>query len=59
MISFKSPTNQVTGFNLQAVWLSGCNVTIHNRCRDSVANCAKMKQKVRPVSLLNVCPSVW
>uniref|UniRef100_A0A8B9KXN7 Rho/rac guanine nucleotide exchange factor (GEF) 2 n=1 Tax=Astyanax mexicanus TaxID=7994 RepID=A0A8B9KXN7_ASTMX len=24
-----------------------CNVTIHNRCRDALANCAKMKQKVR------------
>uniref|UniRef100_A0A4W4EVW2 Rho guanine nucleotide exchange factor (GEF) 1a n=1 Tax=Electrophorus electricus TaxID=8005 RepID=A0A4W4EVW2_ELEEL len=24
-----------------------CNVTIHNRCRDTLANCAKMKQKVR------------
>uniref|UniRef100_A0A8C2C4K8 Rho/rac guanine nucleotide exchange factor (GEF) 2 n=1 Tax=Cyprinus carpio TaxID=7962 RepID=A0A8C2C4K8_CYPCA len=23
-----------------------CNVTIHNRCRDTLANCAKMKQKV-------------
>ncbi|GAA6099769.1 rho guanine nucleotide exchange factor 2 isoform X4 [Tachysurus ichikawai] len=22
-----------------------CNVTIHNRCRDTLANCAKMKQK--------------
>uniref|UniRef100_A0A8C7GC54 Rho/Rac guanine nucleotide exchange factor 2 n=1 Tax=Oncorhynchus kisutch TaxID=8019 RepID=A0A8C7GC54_ONCKI len=24
-----------------------CNVTIHNRCRDTLANCVKMKQKVR------------
>uniref|UniRef100_A0AAY5L7N6 Rho/rac guanine nucleotide exchange factor (GEF) 2 n=1 Tax=Esox lucius TaxID=8010 RepID=A0AAY5L7N6_ESOLU len=23
-----------------------CNVTIHNRCRDTLANCAKMKQRV-------------
>ncbi|TSN21173.1 Rho guanine nucleotide exchange factor 2 [Bagarius yarrelli] len=31
------------------VWVVGgraCNVTIHNRCRDTLANCAKMKQKI-------------
>lgn len=27
--------------------VAACNVTIHNRCRDTLANCAKMKQKVR------------
>lgn len=42
------------------VCLSACNVTIHNRCRDSLASCAKMKQRVRPVllSLLITCLSV-
>ncbi|TWW65843.1 Rho guanine nucleotide exchange factor 2 [Takifugu flavidus] len=25
--------------------LSSCNVTIHNRCRDTLPNCAKMKQR--------------
>uniref|UniRef100_A0A672RD75 Rho/Rac guanine nucleotide exchange factor 2 n=1 Tax=Sinocyclocheilus grahami TaxID=75366 RepID=A0A672RD75_SINGR len=29
-----------------------CNVTIHNRCRDTLANCAKMKQKVRRLALV-------
>ena len=24
-----------------------CNVTIHNRCKDTLANCTKVKQKVR------------
>lgn len=26
--------------------LSACNVTIHNRCKDTLANCTKVKQKV-------------
>ncbi|XP_056618746.1 rho guanine nucleotide exchange factor 2 [Triplophysa dalaica] len=29
-----------------------CNVTIHNRCRDSLANCAKMKQKQQRLALV-------
>ncbi|XP_051999866.1 rho guanine nucleotide exchange factor 2-like [Xyrauchen texanus] len=29
-----------------------CNVTIHNRCRDSLANCAKMKQKQQKLALV-------
>ncbi|XP_046732205.1 rho guanine nucleotide exchange factor 2 isoform X2 [Silurus meridionalis] len=28
-----------------------CNVTIHNRCRDTLANCAKMKQKQQKLAL--------
>ncbi|KAK7157142.1 hypothetical protein R3I93_008574 [Phoxinus phoxinus] len=28
-----------------------CNVTIHNRCRDTLANCAKMKQKQQRLAL--------
>ncbi|KAG9278489.1 rho guanine nucleotide exchange factor 2 isoform X1 [Astyanax mexicanus] len=28
-----------------------CNVTIHNRCRDALANCAKMKQKQQKLAL--------
>ncbi|XP_053544558.1 rho guanine nucleotide exchange factor 2 isoform X2 [Ictalurus punctatus] len=28
-----------------------CNVTIHNRCRDTLANCAKMKQKQQKLVL--------
>uniref|UniRef100_A0A669EDP0 Rho/Rac guanine nucleotide exchange factor 2 n=1 Tax=Oreochromis niloticus TaxID=8128 RepID=A0A669EDP0_ORENI len=42
----------------EALSCPACNVTIHNRCRDSLASCAKMKQKVRAVSLslfLPVC----
>lgn len=27
--------------------LPACNVTIHNRCKDTLANCTKVKQKVR------------
>ncbi|KAM3873565.1 rho guanine nucleotide exchange factor 2 [Diretmus argenteus] len=29
----------------EALSCPACNVTIHNRCRDSLANCAKMKQR--------------
>ncbi|XP_051573988.1 rho guanine nucleotide exchange factor 2 isoform X1 [Myxocyprinus asiaticus] len=29
-----------------------CNVTIHNRCRDALANCAKMKQKQQRLALV-------
>uniref|UniRef100_A0A8C6PE42 Rho/Rac guanine nucleotide exchange factor 2 n=1 Tax=Nothobranchius furzeri TaxID=105023 RepID=A0A8C6PE42_NOTFU len=35
----------------EALSCPGCNVTIHNRCRDSLASCAKMKQRVTPVHL--------
>ncbi|XP_031442549.1 rho guanine nucleotide exchange factor 1a isoform X2 [Clupea harengus] len=28
-----------------------CNVTIHNRCRDSLPNCAKMKQRQQKMAL--------
>ncbi|KAM7421693.1 hypothetical protein PAMA_015711 [Pampus argenteus] len=44
----------------EALSCPACNVTIHNRCRDSLASCAKMKQKqqklamVRNSSLQNV-----
>uniref|UniRef100_H2UDE3 Rho guanine nucleotide exchange factor (GEF) 2a n=1 Tax=Takifugu rubripes TaxID=31033 RepID=H2UDE3_TAKRU len=31
----------------EALSCSTCNVTIHNRCRDTLPNCAKMKQRVR------------
>uniref|UniRef100_A0A3Q3WXY9 Uncharacterized protein n=1 Tax=Mola mola TaxID=94237 RepID=A0A3Q3WXY9_MOLML len=41
----------------EALSCPGCNVTIHNRCRDSLANCAKMKQRVRPV-YLSICLSL-
>ncbi|KAG1928607.1 rho guanine nucleotide exchange factor 2 [Pimephales promelas] len=30
-----------------------CNVTIHNRCRDTLANCAKMKQKQQRLATLH------
>ncbi|XP_056255211.1 rho guanine nucleotide exchange factor 1a isoform X2 [Seriola aureovittata] len=30
-----------------------CNVTIHNRCRDTLPNCAKMKQRQKTVLLRN------
>ncbi|XP_047015116.1 rho guanine nucleotide exchange factor 1a isoform X3 [Ictalurus punctatus] len=29
-----------------------CNVTIHNRCRDSLPNCAKMKQRQQKLALM-------
>ncbi|XP_051527843.1 rho guanine nucleotide exchange factor 2-like isoform X3 [Myxocyprinus asiaticus] len=29
-----------------------CNVTIHNRCRDTLPNCAKMKQKQQKLALI-------
>ncbi|XP_054461475.1 rho guanine nucleotide exchange factor 1a isoform X3 [Anoplopoma fimbria] len=29
-----------------------CNVTIHNRCRDTLPNCAKMKQRQQKMALL-------
>ncbi|XP_041663984.1 rho guanine nucleotide exchange factor 1a [Cheilinus undulatus] len=29
-----------------------CNVTIHNRCRDTLPNCAKMKQRQQKTALL-------
>ncbi|XP_041961670.1 rho guanine nucleotide exchange factor 2 isoform X2 [Alosa sapidissima] len=29
-----------------------CNVTIHNRCRDTLPNCAKMKQKQQKLALV-------
>nr|XP_029479808.1 rho guanine nucleotide exchange factor 2-like isoform X1 [Oncorhynchus nerka] len=29
-----------------------CNVTIHNRCRDTLANCVKMKQKQQKLALV-------
>ncbi|XP_069032591.1 rho guanine nucleotide exchange factor 2-like [Embiotoca jacksoni] len=35
----------------EALSCPACNVTIHNRCRDSLANCAKMKQKQQKLSL--------
>ncbi|XP_067365576.1 rho guanine nucleotide exchange factor 2 isoform X2 [Channa argus] len=30
-----------------------CNVTIHNRCRDTLPNCAKMKQRQKTVLMRN------
>lgn len=30
-----------------SLFFPACNVTIHNRCRDTLPNCAKMKQRVR------------
>uniref|UniRef100_A0A674MK57 Rho/Rac guanine nucleotide exchange factor 2 n=1 Tax=Takifugu rubripes TaxID=31033 RepID=A0A674MK57_TAKRU len=36
----------------EALSCPGCNVTIHNRCRDSVANCAKMKQKQQKLAMM-------
>ncbi|XP_032414823.1 rho guanine nucleotide exchange factor 2 isoform X3 [Xiphophorus hellerii] len=36
----------------EALSCPGCNVTIHNRCRDSVASCAKMKQRQQKLTLV-------
>ncbi|XP_068426685.1 rho guanine nucleotide exchange factor 2-like isoform X2 [Clinocottus analis] len=35
----------------EALSCPACNVTIHNRCRDSLASCAKMKQKQQKLTL--------
>ncbi|CAN9514403.1 unnamed protein product [Ophioblennius macclurei] len=36
----------------EALSCPACNVTIHNRCRDSLANCAKMKQRQQKLALV-------
>uniref|UniRef100_A0A671UZY3 Rho/Rac guanine nucleotide exchange factor 2 n=1 Tax=Sparus aurata TaxID=8175 RepID=A0A671UZY3_SPAAU len=36
----------------EALSCPACNVTIHNRCRDSLASCAKMKQKQQKLTLV-------
>lgn len=36
---------EIKGFSY-LFFFSACNVTIHNRCRDTLPNCVKMKQKV-------------
>ncbi|KAK5921491.1 hypothetical protein CgunFtcFv8_018854 [Champsocephalus gunnari] len=36
----------------EALSCPACNVTIHNRCRDSLASCAKMKQKQQKLSMV-------
>ncbi|KAM6910757.1 rho guanine nucleotide exchange factor 2-like [Xenentodon cancila] len=36
----------------EALSCPGCNVTIHNRCRDSLASCAKMKQRQQKLALV-------
>ncbi|XP_049585707.1 rho guanine nucleotide exchange factor 2 isoform X1 [Syngnathus scovelli] len=36
----------------EALSCPGCNVTIHNRCRDSLASCAKMKQKQQKLAMV-------
>uniref|UniRef100_A0A3P9M071 Rho/Rac guanine nucleotide exchange factor 2 n=1 Tax=Oryzias latipes TaxID=8090 RepID=A0A3P9M071_ORYLA len=36
----------------EALSCPACNVTIHNRCRDSLASCAKMKQKQQKLALM-------
>ncbi|XP_010751808.1 rho guanine nucleotide exchange factor 2 isoform X2 [Larimichthys crocea] len=38
----------------EALSCPACNVTIHNRCRDSLASCAKMKQRQQKLALQNV-----
>ncbi|XP_072249547.1 rho guanine nucleotide exchange factor 2-like isoform X2 [Leuresthes tenuis] len=35
----------------EALSCPACNVTIHNRCRDSLASCAKMKQRQQKLAL--------
>ncbi|KAM6994913.1 LOW QUALITY PROTEIN: rho guanine nucleotide exchange factor 2 [Tautogolabrus adspersus] len=36
----------------EALSCPACNVTIHNRCRDSLSSCAKMKQKQQKLSMV-------
>ncbi|XP_073322356.1 rho guanine nucleotide exchange factor 2-like [Pagrus major] len=36
----------------EALSCPACNVTIHNRCRDSLASCAKMKQRQQKLTLV-------
>ncbi|XP_047460774.1 rho guanine nucleotide exchange factor 2-like [Mugil cephalus] len=38
---------------MEALSCPTCNVTIHNRCRDTLPNCAKMKQKQKMALLRN------
>uniref|UniRef100_A0A7N8X907 Rho/rac guanine nucleotide exchange factor (GEF) 2 n=1 Tax=Mastacembelus armatus TaxID=205130 RepID=A0A7N8X907_9TELE len=35
----------------EALSCPACNVTIHNRCRDSLASCAKMKQRQQKLAM--------
>ncbi|KAI5087143.1 rho guanine nucleotide exchange factor 2 isoform X1 [Silurus meridionalis] len=35
-----------------SVLIDTCNVTIHNRCRDSLPNCVKMKQRQQKLALM-------
>ncbi|KAK0155568.1 Rho guanine nucleotide exchange factor 2 [Merluccius polli] len=35
-----------------SIYLTACNVTIHNRCRDTLASCVKMKQKQQKLALV-------
>ncbi|XP_069571202.1 rho guanine nucleotide exchange factor 2 [Brachyistius frenatus] len=36
----------------EALSCSTCNITIHNRCRDTLPNCAKMKQRQQKMTLM-------
>ncbi|CAJ1061321.1 rho guanine nucleotide exchange factor 2 isoform X2 [Xyrichtys novacula] len=36
----------------EALSCPACNVTIHNRCRDSLASCTKMKQRQQKLSMV-------
>ncbi|XP_039662142.1 rho guanine nucleotide exchange factor 2-like [Perca fluviatilis] len=36
----------------EALSCPACNVTIHNRCRDSLASCAKMKQRQQKLAIV-------
>ncbi|KAI3360704.1 hypothetical protein L3Q82_012839 [Scortum barcoo] len=36
----------------EALSCPACNVTIHNRCRDSLASCAKMKQRQQKLAMV-------
>uniref|UniRef100_A0AAQ4Q3X5 Rho guanine nucleotide exchange factor (GEF) 1a n=1 Tax=Gasterosteus aculeatus aculeatus TaxID=481459 RepID=A0AAQ4Q3X5_GASAC len=58
-----SGTTLCTGCNKsitakEALSCPTCNVTIHNRCRDTLPNCAKMKQRQQKVALMRNNSSV-
>ncbi|CAF90421.1 unnamed protein product, partial [Tetraodon nigroviridis] len=40
------PQDASTHHLMTSPCLPACNVTIHNRCRDALASCSKMKQRV-------------
>lgn len=45
-VGVSPPVPPQPSLTLSTPTLPACNVTIHNRCKDTLANCTKVKQKV-------------